>query len=477
MWERLRALIQRLAGPPAVALAPDLDGRLRALLPALARAGLEPDARELAEILWLASHLDPRKARDCPARQPSARPPSGPRNARKPSLWDGTALGRGDFVQLYSRVSAPRAADLEAAGVKVETLLAAAAPAVGATLLLPVLTLEPSSLRAWGKLLTGKRETWCAGVRFGSDTLYAGTAELSAVREPTEVGVEERLADFLAMASPLARRLAGLLAAAPLILPVMRLVQRASLPESGQVHLAEIFLSGLLTRRPALDMDADTPFYDFRSGVRRRLLDLVGARESKEVLARVSAFVAERSGHGLDFAALLALPALHRLGDADLDLHDANTRHFAEIGAAVLARLGGRYAELAAGLEAVAAGDAHALRSAAAARAAPESHEPTPPTAPTPFRDAFEDGSGERPAMVWLPGGTFRMGSPEGVGYDNERPAHDITLSHFGVGKYPLTVGEFRRFAEATGYKTEAEQGGGAWVWNRGDFGEKKDTT
>jgi formylglycine-generating enzyme required for sulfatase activity len=79
--------------------------------------------------------------------------------------------------------------------------------------------------------------------------------------------------------------------------------------------------------------------------------------------------------------------------------------------------------------------------------------------------------------MIWLPGGTFRMGSPEGVGYDNERPVYDVNLSHFGVGKYPITVGEFRRFATASGYKTEAEQGGGAWVWNRGEAGNKDDAS
>ena len=81
---------------------------------------------------------------------------------------------------------------------------------------------------------------------------------------------------------------------------------------------------------------------------------------------------------------------------------------------------------------------------------------------PTPFRDRFRDGTGDGPAMVWLPGGTFRMGSPEGIGNDDERPAHEVTLSHFAAGKYPLTVGELRHFVEATGYKTEAEQGGGA---------------
>ncbi|WP_295448099.1 SUMF1/EgtB/PvdO family nonheme iron enzyme [uncultured Thiodictyon sp.] len=101
--------------------------------------------------------------------------------------------------------------------------------------------------------------------------------------------------------------------------------------------------------------------------------------------------------------------------------------------------------------------------------------EPTPPTAPTPFRDRWSDAN-PGPEMLWLPGGSFRMGSPEGVGEDSERPAHDVRLSHYGIGKYPVTVGEFWRFCEATGYRTEAEQGEGAWVWNRGKHsGQKAD--
>jgi hypothetical protein len=80
----------------------------------------------------------------------------------------------------------------------------------------------------------------------------------------------------------------------------------------------------------------------------------------------------------------------------------------------------------------------------------------------------------EGPEMVWLPGGTFTMGSPDGVGEDREHPAHAVQLSHYAVGRYPVTVGEFRRFVEATGYVTEAEQGDGAWVWNRGDPGTRR---
>ncbi len=96
---------------------------------------------------------------------------------------------------------------------------------------------------------------------------------------------------------------------------------------------------------------------------------------------------------------------------------------------------------------------------------------------PIPFRDAFTDGSGDGPEMIWLSGGAFRMGSPEGIGSDREHPAHAVTLSHHAVGKYPVTVGEFREFVDATGYETEAEKEDGAWVWNKGDPGLKSDAS
>lgn len=53
---------------------------------------------------------------------------------------------------------------------------------------------------------------------------------------------------FRSAASPAAGQLAVYLAAAPLYLPVMQLVQRTMLPNSGPSELAEVLLSGLLTR-------------------------------------------------------------------------------------------------------------------------------------------------------------------------------------------------------------------------------------
>ena len=57
--------------------------------------------------------------------------------------------------------------------------------------------------------------------------------------------------------------------------------------------------------------------------------------------------------------------------------------------------------------------------------------------------------------MVWIPGGTFRMGSDEH--YPEERPAHRVTVDGFWVDRSPVTNERFARFVEATGHVTFAE--------------------
>jgi formylglycine-generating enzyme required for sulfatase activity len=90
------------------------------------------------------------------------------------------------------------------------------------------------------------------------------------------------------------------------------------------------------------------------------------------------------------------------------------------------------------------------------------------------FRDRLKDGS-EGPEMVWIPAGRFRMGDIRGTGYQNEQPVHKVSVERFAMGRYPVTVGEFRRFVEATGYKTEAEKGKGAYVWKDDKWKKVKD--
>ena len=77
---------------------------------------------------------------------------------------------------------------------------------------------------------------------------------------------------------------------------------------------------------------------------------------------------------------------------------------------------------------------------------------------------------------VALPGGRFLMGAqkdaPQAPGYDSEAdsdeaPVHAVTLSPFSVGRYPVTVAEFRRFVEAgeRGYLDPRRWAPEGWAW------------
>jgi formylglycine-generating enzyme required for sulfatase activity len=83
------------------------------------------------------------------------------------------------------------------------------------------------------------------------------------------------------------------------------------------------------------------------------------------------------------------------------------------------------------------------------------------------FRDRLADGS-LGPEMVWIPAGSFRMGGIQSGGDSDEQPVHQVSVGRFAMGRYEVTVGEFRRFVKATGYKTDAEKGGGCVSWSQG---------
>ncbi|WP_192356590.1 formylglycine-generating enzyme family protein [Mesorhizobium mediterraneum] len=58
--------------------------------------------------------------------------------------------------------------------------------------------------------------------------------------------------------------------------------------------------------------------------------------------------------------------------------------------------------------------------------------------------------------MLWIPGGTFLMGSDEH--YPEEAPAHRVKVGGFWMDRHTVTNREFERFVAATGYVTLAER-------------------
>ena len=60
------------------------------------------------------------------------------------------------------------------------------------------------------------------------------------------------------------------------------------------------------------------------------------------------------------------------------------------------------------------------------------------------------------PVMVRVEGGTFMMGNANGS--EDEKPIHSVSLDNFYIGKYEVTFQDFKKFVDATGYITDAEQ-------------------
>jgi formylglycine-generating enzyme required for sulfatase activity len=84
------------------------------------------------------------------------------------------------------------------------------------------------------------------------------------------------------------------------------------------------------------------------------------------------------------------------------------------------------------------------------------------------FRDRLPGGV-DGPAMVAVPHGRFRMGSARGEpGHQSEEaPAHAIAFERgFGLGQAEVTVGEYRRFIEATGHVGAAARARGSSTWD-----------
>ena len=77
------------------------------------------------------------------------------------------------------------------------------------------------------------------------------------------------------------------------------------------------------------------------------------------------------------------------------------------------------------------------------------------------------------PDMIFVKGGTFKMGSNDG--YADEAPVQSVTLSDFYIGKYEVTVAQYRQFCTATNHRFpdppkpewyEEHENAVQWQWN-----------
>lgn len=107
---------------------------------------------------------------------------------------------------------------------------------------------------------------------------------------------------------------------------------------------------------------------------------------------------------------------------------------------------------------------------AAEAKDAPAAETAKPQPQAILMRDRFLDGSAQGPELVVLRAGRFQMGSPEherriamAAGAQKnwlarETPQHWVGIARpFALGRYPVTVGEWRAFVEATDWQPDGD--------------------
>ncbi|MGB3655851.1 MAG: formylglycine-generating enzyme family protein [Rivularia sp. (in: cyanobacteria)] len=414
---------------------------------------------------------------------------------------------------------------------------------------IPIFTLEEESARTWSKMIGGRSDAHVTGFVFPADFTPFILPEADSPTQTAEI-----TSNFRRTASPMARKLASLLSAAPIItLPIVRIIQAQMLPQSQQVHVAEVFLGGIIKRKQPVkarhfsnpnnstsnesvstvkarqgsnpnnstsDNDSSTTVirrvgkffssifnsrnkpespemsiarqgsnpnnstsnqpattvittqgsnpnnstsdneitpetnpddieFDFISEeVRNNFLEAAPVSDSLEIIEVISKYFAKKLGKTLsEFNALLRKPQIN-----DENIEDIKS--FALLSAKVLKRLGGDYVQFAEEIER----DWENQK--------PENTE-TIPLIPFTFETVTVNRRGEiinrEPKtaryftenlpndipleMVYIPGGTFMMGSPEGEGRDDEKPQHQVTVPTFFMGKYQVTQEQWKAVA------------------------------
>jgi formylglycine-generating enzyme required for sulfatase activity len=255
-------------------------------------------------------------------------------------LWKRTALGRASEVRLQGLNPGEFNQKLIAEGVSLWDELDEIRGVK-----VPVFTLEPDRVTIWAQMLAGRGGIWTTGYLFKLDPMPVKQGRELFNLDVDRSTPEQRVQAFRVTASPMARKLAGLLAAAPVIsLPIVRLIQETLLKESQQVHVAEVFLGGLLKPLSKINPETNPNYvqYEFMDGVRDLLAESVPEGYVVDVVDAVSKYVARKVGLSLEeFAAVLRNPQ-HQDSETARYLC-----YFATISVRILRRLGGEYAKFA----------------------------------------------------------------------------------------------------------------------------------
>ncbi len=349
------------------------------------------------------------------------------------------------------------------------------------TLLIPVITLETEVLKQWAKVVAGSGNAQISAFLFDLEFIKQQIIEIPPIsREENKQDSEDKnsiknkaeamVERFFATASEPAKKLAKMMAAAPVSMQVVNLIRKTLLNEVRPVHVAEFYMGGLL--KPIVENEeGQYRVYDFLPGVRQVLNDAIGRRQTIKVLDAISQYIAgEIKSPIRSFAALLTL----------LPTYPPEQREkiipFAQVSIEVLRNLGGEYAEFAEEI-AVNISNPPPIPQPSEPPLKTRTFEFTLATIERQSQSHFEpekwvikkekrqaEGIVEKLAegveleLMEIPGGTFMMGTEDGEiarlvkkfgwdGFRREKPSHRVTVSSFYMGRYPITQAQWQAIA------------------------------
>ncbi len=223
----------------------------------------------------------------------------------------------------------------------------------------PVFSLETDLVETWSEMVVKRGNIGAGGFVFSASSKEE-QMPLIEDADKEKLTSEERVYNFQMSSSQIAQNLANLLAAAPVInLPIVRLIQKNLLRQSQQVHVAEVFLGGILKPQTKITLDIDpneVQYHFIDEKIRDILLKESPRIDSKEIITIISEDFAKRLGKSpKEFYALLKKPdeledELEKLPEKEKIKH-FDVKHFAKINTKVLKRLGGAYAHFAQEIE------------------------------------------------------------------------------------------------------------------------------
>jgi formylglycine-generating enzyme required for sulfatase activity len=400
-------------------------------------------------------------------------------------LWARTALARSITVEFQGRQPGVANHKLKPLARSVWDRERLQTSLSNSNVCLPVVSLDYDSLSSWAMVVVGDRRYRVLGIVW--DALPVTQAAIQPSVRST-ASLKERIDSFLLTASPISLELATRLTSAPVItLPIVRIIKKSMGHSVSAVHIAEVFMSGLLKvsglQVPTFE-NAERVLYELADDeVRDRLR--VGSRvgDAIDVFGQVSEYIAEGLGKSVyEFWALLRTPAMETSSEETEFL-----KAFATITAKILRGLGKEFEALASTFTPPSIEVTNALEERDDFLLEDLEYEVAklisfPPLQTCEYESVTINGILDRfdfetaimvqdrlrlySSVAWgytetlrgeieeeitldmmmIPGGSFIMGGPE---YDSdyrprENPRHEVILQPFYIGRYLITQSQWR---------------------------------